>query len=142
MSFSSDVAPFDFYLHWNSQKLIRILILTRLLRSGIQPNPGTTNSSACVTFLQLNCNGIKNSLTEINSYLNESKVKIACFQETKLTSKSKDPVSPNYHVLQRDRPGGGGQAGGVSGGGVITFIYHFAELGKSARESADPLKSY
>jgi exonuclease III len=114
---------FRLKLFWNFYNLIFMI----LLRNCVYPNSGPniqSSNSPHVTFLQLNCNGVKNSLAEINSFLHEHKVKVACLQETKLSSKSKDPSFPGYHLLHRDHPGGGGRGVGVSGGGLITLVQH------------------
>jgi hypothetical protein len=85
----------------------RALILALLLISGIQPHPcPSSNHDPIHTFLQFNGNGIRNSPTEINNFLQTSKVKVACIQETRLTSTAKSPSFPDYSFLRKDRPVG------------------------------------
>ena len=46
--------------------------------------------------LQFNANGIGNKLTELGVVLERNKVKVAVIQESKLSSKSKNPCIRNY----------------------------------------------
>ena len=62
-------------------------------------------------------------------------MKIACIQETKLNASSKLPSFPNYAVLRRDRPVGGG-------GGLITLVHHsipFIELPSPFNDSTETI---
>jgi hypothetical protein len=78
-------------------------------------SPGNTASGH--TFLQFNCNGVKNSLAELNNFLQVHKIKVACLQETRLSDKAKDPKFPGYTLLRKDRPVG-------NGGGVAILVHH------------------
>jgi hypothetical protein len=69
------------------------------------------------TFLQFNVNGIKNSLTELNNFLHENQIKVACLQETRLSAKVKTPAFPGYAVLRKDRQVG-------NGGGIAILVHH------------------
>jgi hypothetical protein len=69
------------------------------------------------TFLQFNVNGIKNSLTEINSFLHDNQIKVACLQETRLSANAKNPSIPNYTVLRKDCLVG-------NGGGIAILVHH------------------
>lgn len=73
--------------------------------------------SVSQTFLQYNCNGLRHSSAELNSFLQKSGVKVACLQETKLSSTTKSPFFANYTVLRRDRPTG-------RGGGLAILVHH------------------
>jgi hypothetical protein len=75
---------------------------------------------AC-TFLQFNCDGLRSTLVELQDFLSNYAVEIACLQETKLSSKSKSPSFPNYNVLRQDRPAGGG-------GGLIILVHHSVQF--------------
>ena len=77
------------------------------------PPPISINS-----ILQLNCNGIQNSHSEIASLLHNKNILIAAIQETKLTPSSNLRPFPNFTTLRRDRPGG------TRGGGLIILIHH------------------
>ena len=68
-------------------------------------------------FLQLNINGVKNSLAELNCFLQVNRIRIACIQETRLSEKSKDPSFPDYTILRKDRPVG-------NGGGIAILVHH------------------
>ena len=89
-----------------------------LLIGGISPNPGPpVRPPPPVGIVGWNCNGIKNSATELRSFLSTNNVKVACVQETKLTPSSKTPSFHDYQTIRRDRPAGGG-------GGLLTLIHH------------------
>ena len=63
--------------------------------------------------MQFNCDGINTMLVEIQCFLKDNGIKVACLQETKLRHESNTPKFPGYNVLRRDRPrndGGGGLA--------------------------------
>ena len=51
--------------------------------------------------VQLNANGIGNKLTELGVVLERNKVKVAVIQESKLSSKSKNPCIRNYIFIHR-----------------------------------------
>ena len=57
-------------------------------------------------FLQLNANRIGNKLTELGVVLEINKVKVAVIQESKLSSKSKNPCIQNYTLVRNDRSHG------------------------------------
>ena len=98
----------------------RKLIIILLLRAVVHPNPGPTPPPPPPpkTFLQWNCNGIRGKSEKLASYLVANNVKVACLQETKLTSKAKDPSIPGYTFLRKDRPAGG------AGGGLAILIHN------------------
>jgi exonuclease III len=62
-------------------------------------------------------NGVKNSMTELNSFLHENGVKTACLQETRLSAKAKKQSFLNYSVLRKDRPVG-------NDGGIAILVHH------------------
>ena len=66
--------------------------------------------------LQYNINGICNKLDELLHYVEKNNILIAAIQETKLTSKSKQPKTPNYTFVRKDR--------GVNKGGGLAFLVH------------------
>ena len=73
--------------------------------------------------LQLNPNGIGNKLTEQGVVMENNKVKVAVIQESKLTSKSKNPCILNYTTVHKDRPHG-------QGGGLLIFIQRSVTFSK------------
>ena len=103
----------------------RLLILLLLIISGIHPNPGPTPAShqpsnpslPPVGIVSWNCNGLKNSCAELSDFLSSRQVKIPGIQETKSSTRAKTPSFPNYAVIRRDRPTGGG-------GGLISLVHH------------------
>ena len=115
LSSLSTASPFKLTNVFN-RKLIVIL----LLRAAVHPNPGPTPPPPPPpkTFLQWNCNGIRGKSEKLASYLVANNVKVACLQETKLTSKAKDPSIPGYTFLRKDRPAGG------AGGGLAILIHN------------------
>ena len=82
------------------------------------PAPSAEQISDDSTFnvLQFNANGIGNKLTELGVVLERNKVKVVVIQESKLTSKSKNPCIRNYTTVRKDRPHG-------HGGGLLVFIH-------------------
>ena len=68
--------------------------------------------------IQLNANRIGNKLTELGVVLEKNKVKVAVIQESKLSSKSKNPYIRNYTTVRKDRPHG-------NGGGLLIFLFFF-----------------
>ena len=90
---------------------------------GPPSNPETQSTSVVAppnspqTFLQFNTDGIRTSRTEILTFLNDHKIKIAALQETKLKPTS-NPISfPGYHILRKDRTP-------PDGGGGLAFVIH------------------
>ena len=83
-----------------------------------QPAPTTTSKPKDDTFniLQFNANGIGNKLSELERFLEKHNVKVAAIQESKLTSKSRNPRIQNFTTVRRDRPQG-------QGGGLLIFIH-------------------
>ena len=65
------------------------------------PAPPTKQISDDSTFnvLQLNANGIGNTLTELEVVLERNKVKVAVIQESKLSPKSKNPCTGLITIL-------------------------------------------
>ena len=49
--------------------------------------------------------------------MDKNKIQLAAIQETKLTSKSKPPKTPNYHLVRKDRKE-------ENGGGGLAFLIH------------------
>ena len=82
------------------------------------PAPTTTSKPKDDTFniLQFNANGIGNKLSELERFLEKHNVKVAAIQESKLTSKSRNPRIQNFTTVRRDRPQG-------QGGGLLIFIH-------------------
>ena len=67
--------------------------------------------------LQLNANGIGNTLAELGVVLERNKVKVAVIQESKLLSKSQNPCCIRYYnILRKDSPRG-------RGGGLFILIF-------------------
>ena len=62
----------------------------------------TSNPCPDSTFnvLRLNANGIGNKLTEIGAVLESNNVKVAVIQESKISSKSKNPYIQNYTTVR------------------------------------------
>ena len=83
-----------------------------------QPPPATTTTSK-LNILQFNANGIGNKLSELELFLEKHNVKVAAIQESKLTSKSRNPRIQNFTTVRResrDRPQG-------QGGGLLISIH-------------------
>ena len=100
------------------------------------PAPSAEQISDDSTFnvLQLNANGIRNKLTELGVVLERNKVKMAAIQESKLSSKSKNPYIRNYTTVRKDRPHG-------HGGGLLVFIHEsitFSKQPSSPEAQSDP----
>ncbi|ESN91258.1 hypothetical protein HELRODRAFT_182117 [Helobdella robusta] len=70
------------------------------------------HSPGQLTFLQWNCNGTKNKKDKLQQHLETHKIHIAALQETKLTSRSKEPEFDGYSLYRKDR--GLGQGGGLN----------------------------
>jgi exonuclease III len=86
-----------------------------LLLSGIHPNPGPSPQSLPLpVILQFNCNGIKNSVSEIDDFLRSERVSVAALQETFLSDYSLP--FPDYTLVRKDRGRG-------HGGGVVFLIH-------------------
>ena len=84
--------------------------------------------------LQLNANGIRNKLTELEGVLERNKVKVAVIQESKLSPKSKNPYIQNYTTVRKDRSHG-------QGGGLLIFIHRsitFSKQPSSPESLSDP----
>ena len=84
------------------------------------PAPPTDQISDDSTF---NANGIGNKLTEVGVVLERNKVKVAVIQESKLSSKSKNPCIRNYITVRKDRPHS-------HGGGLLVFIHESINFSK------------
>ena len=100
----------------HSSFLPRLLLIILLFIGNIHPHPGPP-PAASKSIITWNCNGLRNSVHELSQYLDANGVKVACIQETKLTGGAPDPNFPNYAIVRRDRPTGGG-------GGLVTLIHH------------------
>ena len=79
--------------------------------------------------LSWDCNGIRNSATELNEFLSSQNVLVACIQESKLNPNSRLPSLPDYAVVRKDQVGGGG--------GLITLIHHSISYTKIASSIND-----
>jgi exonuclease III len=82
--------------------------------AGIHLNPGPTGRVVPKTFFEFNC--IVSSKTELQDFLLKYDVQIAAIQETKLTTKSKDPSFQGYSIVRRDRLVGRGEG--------LAFLIH------------------
>jgi exonuclease III len=67
--------------------------------------------------LQFNCSGLRSSAAELCDFLEKQRISVAALQETKLNDKSVPPKFPNYNLVRRDRPGGGGR-------GLAYLVHH------------------
>ena len=116
----------------SSSKLSRRLLLILLFIGGTHPNPDPSSNPPAppIGILQWNCNGIRSSAAELASFLDSRQVKVACLQETKLSSAAKTPSFPNYAVIRRDRPAGGG-------GGLMTLVHHSLSFVESPSPFSD-----
>ena len=87
--------------------------------------PPTKQISDDSTFnvLQVNANGIGNKLTELEVVLERNNVKVAVIQESKLSSKSKNPCIQNYITVRKDRSHG-------QGGRLLIFIHRSITFSK------------
>jgi exonuclease III len=83
--------------------------------AGVHPNAGPMPYPH-YTFIQFKCNGIQNTRSELQEFLNNHQVKVAAIQETKLTAKYKKNNFQGYTLVRRDRP--------VGGGGRLAFLVH------------------
>ena len=100
-------------------------------RDHYYPDSLLFNSSAV---LQFNANGIGNKLTELGVILERNQVKVAVIQESKLSSKSKNPCIRNYTTVRKDCPHG-------HGGGLLVFIHEsiaFSKQPSSPEALSDP----
>ena len=96
--------------------------------------PATPALPQTFNVLQFNANGSGNKLTEIGVVLERNKVKVAVIQESKLSSKSKNPCIRNYTTVRKDRPHG-------HGGGLLVFIHEsitFSKQPSSPEALSDP----
>ena len=87
------------------------------------PTPSSEQISYDSTFnvLQFNANGIGNKLTDLGVVLEKNKVNVAFIQESKLSSKSKNPCIRNYTTVRKDGPHGHGRGLLVFSNELITF---------------------
>jgi hypothetical protein len=92
----------------------RTLILILLLVCGIHSNSGP---SPLPIILQLNCNGLKNSIAELNSFLKAKQISVATIQETFLSDASTAPSFLGFSLVRKDRTRG-------RGGGLAFLIHH------------------
>ena len=98
------------------------------------PAPSADQISDDSTFnvLQFNANGIGNKLTELGVVLERNKVKVAVIQESKLSSKFKNPCIRNYTIVRKDHS---------HGGGLLVFIHEsitFSKRPSSPEALSDP----
>ena len=66
--------------------------------------------------LQFNCNGLRNKVTEILNWMNKKDIKIAAFQETKLSEKVQLSDLGDFILIRKDRL--------KDTGGGIAFLIH------------------
>ena len=67
------------------------------------PAHAPTMSDKSFNILQWNANGIGNTQTELNIFLEAHNVKVAAIQESKLTAKSRSPNIQNYTLVRHER---------------------------------------
>ncbi|ESN92868.1 hypothetical protein HELRODRAFT_165002 [Helobdella robusta] len=89
------------------------------------------HSPGQLTFLQWNCNGIKNKTDELQQHLETHKIHIA---ETKLNSRSKEPEFDGYSIYRKDR--GLGQ-----GGGLVMLIHNNIPYSIKQLPDSNPIES-
>ena len=84
------------------------------------PRPAPKAKSKAKTLnlkiLQFNCNGIKNKIDELLTFMSTNDILIAAIQETKLTDKATSPKTPNFSFERKDR--------GKDKGGGLAFLIH------------------
>jgi hypothetical protein len=97
----------------------RTLILILLLICGVHPNPGPTPNvpSPLPIILQLSCNGLKNSIAELNSILKAKQISVAAIQEFFLSDTSTAPSFLGISIVRKDCTRG-------CGGGLAFLIHH------------------
>ena len=113
---------------WHKQSvesLASLLLLLLLLANDVHRNPGPhrprpSQPQVPTKILQFNTNGLNTSKNEIESFLHDENIKVACIQETKLRPASEVSFG-NFAIWQKDRPTGGG-------GGVAFLIHHDLEF--------------
>ena len=89
-----------------------------LKQPNIHTNPTMTPNSPSETnliIIQININGIRNKIQELQQLINETKADIITIQETKLNSSSKSPNIPGFTEIRKDRTHN-------KGGGLITYV--------------------
>ncbi|XP_059220243.1 uncharacterized protein LOC131995533 [Stomoxys calcitrans] len=64
--------------------------------------------SGNVSFLQLNCNGLRGKIDEIVDFMSRKSISVAAIQETKLTNTCSLHSCHGYNVLRKDRSRNGG----------------------------------
>ena len=84
------------------------------LRTNNTPTPHTRTRN--INILQLNVDGLRTKLSEIEQFLHKHNIHIALLQETKLTHTHKTPHIRHYSHIRTDRTDG-------HGGGLITYIH-------------------
>ena len=91
------------------------------------PVPSADQISDDSTFnvLLFNANGIGNKQTELGVVLERNEVKVAVIQQSKLSSKSKNPCIRNYTTVRKDRPHS-------HGGGLLVFIHESITFSKQS----------
>ena len=94
-----------------------LLLQTLLLIGDIHPHKGPTPPLPSYSVVSWNRNGLRNSAVELSDFLARHRVKVVCLQETKLSANASTPKFPDYAVIRRDRPTGGG-------GGLVTLVHH------------------
>jgi hypothetical protein len=97
----------------------RTLILLLLLSSGIHPNPGpvSLSTSPLPIILQINCNGLLNSIAELDAYIRKERISIVAIQDTFLSPASVSLKFQDYTLVRKDRLHG-------RGGGFAFLVHH------------------
>jgi hypothetical protein len=102
--------------HLTISPFSRLLIQILLKHAGLHPNPGPSDQTPPRTIVQFNCNGIQNSRTELQDFLDKFQLKVLALQETKLTPRSKSLSFQDYTLVCKDRQ--------VGTGGGLAFLVH------------------
>ena len=68
-----------------------------------------------LNLLQININGLSGKIAELEQYLHNNKISIACLQETKLQQTSQSPQFSGYSTIRKDREG-------RQGGGLMILV--------------------
>ena len=97
------------------------------------PNPKPPN---CINIMQWNAEGTYTKKTELQSFLKENLIDIACIQETHLNSSRKFFIR-GYDAFRCDR------ANGHKGGGVMTLVRHgiaATQIAQTGTENLEHIK--
>lgn len=97
-----------------------------LLMAGVEPNPGP------LTILQFNINGLRRHLDELLTYAHVKKIDVLALQETKMGPKAKNPPTPGYTLLRKDRT--------TTGGGVAFLVRDDIPYSATPTRSRPPIE--